>query len=192
MSDALTGTLPWLLAAVLGGTALGIFIARFSRTSGVRSVDDDHRIRGLEAELRVSQRRGEEAREELATLTRTMAAGTDELTTLRDSVVAQGERLRQLKTELQRECAKTATLRQELAERATEMTRTFVSLRDAQTELSVNRVGSDVILEQIARLERDRADLAAVVEGLRQEMMERSGLLAPDMDSAFRNERLGG
>jgi len=48
-----------------------------------------------------------------------------------------------------------------------------VQLRDVQNELGVNQVGSDVVMDEITRLERERDDLNAMVEGLRKEMAKR-------------------
>ena len=83
------------------------------------------------------------------------------------------ERIRKLKAEVQHECGKTARLRQELADRAEEMVRTSVQLRDVQNELGVTQVGSDVVMDQITRLERERDDLNTMVETLRKEMAGR-------------------
>ena len=83
---------------------------------------------------------------------------------------------------MQHECRKTAELRKELADRAEEMVRTHVQLRDVKTELDVSQVGSDVVIDQIERLTRERDDLNTMVEALRRELdmksrdPERSGL----------------
>jgi uncharacterized membrane-anchored protein YhcB (DUF1043 family) len=181
MSD-LTALLPallsgsWLLAALaaLVGLVIGRVLGGFAGPARPAPESDRHR-RGIEAELRVAQKTVEDQRAQLA------ATSTD-LATLRaaqDDALAQAgsrdERLRRLKAELQAECAKTAKLRQELAERAEEMVRTHVQLRDTRTELGVARVGSDVILEQIARLEQERDDLNALVGNLRAELVSRQG-----------------
>jgi chromosome segregation ATPase len=162
-----------LLGAGLGGVLLGILLARLLGRGGVSGAsleERDRSIRSLEADLRIAQRNLEELRGEHQTLSTQARAAVAEATTLRESAEAREQRIRQLKAELQHECGKTARLRQELAERAEDMVRTSVQLRDVQTELGVARVGSDVILEQIARLEQERNDLNALVEGLRQEM----------------------
>jgi len=96
-----------------------------------------------------------------------------ELAAARDRLAANDELIRKLKAEVQHECGKTARLRQELADRAEEMVRTHVQLRDVQNELGVTQVGSDVVMDQITRLERERDDLNSMVETLRKEMAGR-------------------
>ena len=97
-------------------------------------------------------------------------------------LVADGFAVHKLTAEMQHECRKTAQLRKELAERAEEMVRTHVQLRDVKTELDVSQVGSDVVIDQIDRLTRERDDLNTMVEALRRELdlksrdHERSGL----------------
>jgi uncharacterized coiled-coil DUF342 family protein len=103
-----------------------------------------------------------------------LPATAAELAASRDKLATGEELVRKLKAEVQHECAKTARLRQELADRAEEMVRTHVQLRDVQNELGVTQVGSDVVIDQIARLERERDDLNAMVETLRSEMAGRS------------------
>lgn len=172
----------WMLGAGIGGVVLGALLARTvgrGGSSGASLEERDRRIRSLEADLRVAHRNLEELRGEQEKLSAQAKAAVAEATTLRESTEAREKRIRQLKSELQHECGKTAKLRQELAERAEDMVRTSVQLRDAQTELGVARVGSDVILEQIARLEQERNDLNAMVEGLRREvtaMAEATGI----------------
>jgi len=45
------------------------------------------------------------------------------------------------------------------------MVRTHIQLRDVQTELGLSRVGSDVVMDQIAHLERGLYDPKAMVGG---------------------------
>jgi chromosome segregation ATPase len=141
-----------------------------------------HRIRGLEADLRVAQRAADDALNERQALTEQLNGTVAELTALREEAVRQHELVRKLTAEMQHECRKTAELRKELADRAEEMVRTHVQLRDVKTELDVSQVGSDVVIDQIERLTRERDDLGTLVEALRRELdmksrdHERSGL----------------
>lgn len=166
----------WLLAtlAALLGLVLGRVLGGFAGASRA-APDADRRLRGIEAELRVAQKTVEDQRQELAAATAELAALRAAQADAQAQADSRDERLRRLKAELQTECAKTAKLRQELAERAEEMVRTHVQLRDTRTELGVARVGSDVILEQIARLEQERDDLNALVGNLRTELHNREG-----------------
>jgi len=168
----------FIAAAAVAGFAVGALFTRImgssaSRPMGKRSDDLHHTIRGLEADLRVAQRTVDQARAERDSLTTELGKTTAELDTLREKSATVEERNRKLKAEVQHECAKTARLRMELADRAEEMVRTHVQLRDAQNELGVNEVGSDVIMDEITRLERERDDLNAMVTELRREMAAR-------------------
>jgi chromosome segregation ATPase len=141
-----------------------------------------HRIRGLEADLRVAQRAADDALNERQALTEQLNGTVAELTALREEAVRHQELVHKLKAEMQHECRKTAELRMELADRAEEMVRTHVQLRDVKTELDISQVGSDVVIDQIERLTRERDDLNTLVEALRRELelkardQDRSGL----------------
>lgn len=169
----------FLLGPALGGFLIGVLgmrlVAGASRKAAdVRSDDVNHRIRALEADLRVAQRTAEHLKAERDAQAVEFRKVADELATLRGQTETVEERARKLKSDLQHECGKTAKLRQELADRAEEMVRTSVQLRDVQNELGVNQVGSDVILEQIARLEQEREDLNSLVATLRRELATRA------------------
>ncbi len=168
----------FIAAAAVAGFAVGALLTRLmgssaSRPMGKRSDDLHHAIRGLEADLRVAQRTVDQVRTEREALAADFTRTVADLEALRETSAGYDERVRKLKAEVQHECGKTARLRMELADRAEEMVRTHVQLRDVQNELGVNQVGSDVIMDEITRLERERDDLNAMVEGLRREMAAR-------------------
>ena len=173
-----------LLAALATSLVLAIAVKVWhgGRRSG-GSVDAlHHKIRGLEADLRVTQRTADDSLNERQALTERLNSTTAELAALRDEATRHHDRVHKLTAEMQHECRKTAELRKELADRAEEMVRTHVQLRDVKTELDVTQVGSDVVIDQIERLTRERDDLNAMVEALRRELEtksrdpERSGL----------------
>ena len=58
----------------------------------------------------------------------------------------------------------------QLADRAEEMVRTHVQLREVKTELGVSAVGLNVDTDQIARLERERDEMSTQVAALSKEM----------------------
>ena len=168
----------FIAAAAVAGFAAGAMLTRLlgsaaNRPMGKRADELHHTIRGLEADLRVAQRTTEQVKAERDALTAEVGKLTTELATLRDKEPAHAELVRKLKAEVQFECAKTARLRHELADRAEEMVRTHVQLRDVQNELGVTQVGSDVVIDEIARLERERDDLNTMVDALRKEMAAR-------------------
>ena len=168
----------FIAAAAVAGFGAGAMLTRLlgsaaNRPMGKRADDLHHTIRGLEADLRVAQRTNEQVRTERDALTAELAKTATELAALRDKEPAHAELVRKLKAEIQFECAKTARLRHELADRAEEMVRTHVQLRDVQNELGVTQVGSDAVMDEIARLERERDDLNTMVAALRKEMAAR-------------------
>jgi chromosome segregation ATPase len=167
-----------LAGAVVVGFVAGATLSRLlgsagSRPLGKRADEMHHRIRALEADLRVAQRSVEQGRSERDSAAAEVSRLTAELAAARSNDGDHAETIRKLKAEVQHECAKTARLRQELADRAEEMVRTHVQLRDVQNELGVSQVGSDVIVDQINRLERERQDLSVMVEALRKEIAAR-------------------
>lgn len=171
LQDLVTG--PAVIAA-LAGIVIGRVLGGFARRAPARNEEVDRQFRNLDAELRVAQKTIEQQRADLGRAADEARLLQQELATLREQSGTREERLRRLKSELQFECKKTATLRQELADRAEEMVRTHVQIRDIQNELGVARVGSDVILEQIARLEQERDDLNGLVGSLRDELVARA------------------
>lgn len=158
---------------LLGGWAVG----RVASWLGNRKAGDaaggdkaQHRIRALEADMRVAQRKAEEAelalerqREEMDGLRRDLQARSDEL-------AARDGEVQQLRRNLTDECAKTASLRQELTNRAEETIRASVRVKDAETELSVARAGSDAVLDQIRRLAAEREELTGRLRALQAEV----------------------
>ena len=165
----------YMAGAAVAGFAAGAGLSRLlgsvaNRPLGKRADDLHHRLPGLEADLRVAQRNADQVRAERDAAVADLAAKCVEHAAATDKVAAHEDLIRKLKAEDQHECAKTARLRQELADRAEEMVRTHVQLRDVQNELGVSQVGSDVVIDQIGRLERERDDLNAMVIALRKEV----------------------
>lgn len=156
------------LIGVLGGWAMGRIGNRLGKGRGA-SEDVNHRIRALEADLRVAQRKAEEA--ELA-----IERGREEAEALRAQARADAQTiadrdrdLEQLQKSLGDECAKTQKLRQELTSRAEETIRASVRVKEAETELSVARAGSDAVLDQIRQLAAEREELTGRLKALQAE-----------------------
>jgi chromosome segregation ATPase len=173
-----------LLAALATSLVLAIAVKVWQggRRPGGSADALHHRIRGLEADLRVAQRTADDSLNERQALSEQLEGAATELAALRDEASRHHDLVHKLTAEMQHECRKTAQLRKELADRAEEMVRTHVQLRDVKTELDVSQVGSDVVIDQIEHLSRERDDLTTMVEALRRELEmksrdpERSGL----------------
>jgi len=165
----------YVAIALVAGFAAGAVLSRLlgsaaNRQAGKRADDLQHRIRALDADLRVAQRRADELKAERDALTEELDAAKAELATLREKAAAHDAVVRKLKANIQHECEKTSRLRLELAERAEEMVRTHVQLREAKTELGVTQAGASVDTDQIARLERERDEMNTKVEALKKQM----------------------
>ncbi len=163
---------------LLGGWAVGrvaSWASQRSRGDGPAGDKTQHRIRGLEADLRVAQRKNEETelalertREEADSLRREAQERSDNL-------AAHTAELEKLRQNLNDECTKTANLRLELTNRAEETIRASVRVKDAETELSVARAGSDAVLEQIQRLAAEREELTGRLRALQAEVAGSTG-----------------
>lgn len=159
------------LIGALCGWAMGRIGSWYgSRHYRSREEDLNHRVRAIEADLRVAQRNAEEAtaqaeqrREELETLRSQMQI---ESSTTRE----RDEQLHKLRQALADECSKTQKLRQELTTRAEETLRAKVRVKEVETELGVARAGSDAVAAEVRRLAAERAELTRKIEALRAEI----------------------
>lgn len=160
---------------VLGGWAVGrvgSWLQGRGRSGG-RDEAANHRIRALEADLRVAQRKAEEAELALEQL-REQGEALQRDSTAKDGHLAERTtELERLQKKLADECAKTQALRNELVTRAEETIRASVRAKDAETELSVARVGSEAVLEQVQRLAAEREELTGRIEQLQTELTGR-------------------
>lgn len=165
-----------LLLGGLVGLFAGWVVGRIAawlrnRRAGAHPTEElNRRIRSLEADLRVAQRKAEEA--ELA-----LEKGREESDVLRRDLQARNERLAEHERDLQRlrmrlgeECSKTHNLRQELTAKAEETIRATVRVRDAENELSVARAGSDAVMEEVRRLAAEREQLTGRLRSLQAEL----------------------
>lgn len=129
--------LGWILASV--SARLG------SRFQARRRDPRDDRIRGLEAEYRVSQTSVDELRGKVTAIQSDLDAAREEISK-RDRLIAdQQVNVDKLKVDLRDSVRKTRELREELTERATENLRSEVKQRELETELSVARASTDLI-----------------------------------------------
>ena len=152
-----------LIAAVSASFVVGALFARVvfgSRKSAATAGEDprNKRIRQLEADLKVAERKLDEYSSQLETkaeeFDQSMATVHD-LNSLLEERNGEVEGLRQ---EIKSEVAKTRELRRELSDRAAETIREHVRAEEAQTELAVARAGSDAIISEFSRLQEDDAD----------------------------------
>lgn len=155
----------------VAGYALAKLGAVFGRkTPETRdSTERDRRLRSLDAELRVAQKKLQEAETGIAARDRTVGELRAELDALRDETTTFEQRTEDLRSQLHDECEKTQRLRTELRERAEHSIRTEVQLRDVQTELSLAQAGSDAVHDEIERLAAEREELTNRLKALQQQ-----------------------
>jgi len=158
------------LIGVLGGWAMGRIGTWFAARHGsARPQEVNHRIRALEADLRVAQRKAEEAelaiersREETGQLQTQVQTGAAAL-------LERDHEMEHLRKRLADECAKTQALREELVDRAEQTIRANVRVKEAETELSVARAGSEAVIEQVQQLAAEREELTGKLRVLQAE-----------------------
>jgi chromosome segregation ATPase len=105
----------------------------------------DDRIRGLEAELRISQTDSNESMTELERLEEELKETTVGVEH-RDTVITEQQtKLERMQSDLRDSVMKTRELRGELTERATENVHAEAKIREVETELSVAQASTDLI-----------------------------------------------
>lgn len=132
--------------AFLLGWVLASISARIGARHQARKRDPrDDRIRGLEAEQRISRSTLEDVRRQLDDTRKDLQLARDDVAK-RDNVIDHQQRnLEKLKADLRESVRKTRELRDDLKERATENLRAEVKQRELETELSVAQASTDLI-----------------------------------------------
>ncbi|MGI9329644.1 MAG: hypothetical protein ACR2QB_02925 [Gammaproteobacteria bacterium] len=140
--------------------------------------DLDKRLRSMEADLRVTRKKLEQADTELAELRAERGELRAELDECHDQLNESTSKLTTLKTDFKSECEKTRGLRTELTERAEESIRAQVQIRDMETELSLASTSTVSVQDEIDQLIAEREDL----DGRREDLDDRLGLLKQSQD----------
>lgn len=150
-----------LIAVAALGFGVGVLVARVLFRGGAQALAEDprnHRIRQLEADMRLLRRQHDEA---VAALDNRDSDYETSMATVRDlnAVLAEREaEVGKLSKEVRSAVAKTRELRQTLAERAAETLREHVRAEEAETELEVVKAGSDVMAFTYTSLQADGED----------------------------------
>jgi chromosome segregation ATPase len=159
------------LSRILGGD----FAGNGEADAKQGRASSEHRIRALEADLRVVQKAVEEAEDELTTAKAELGKTNVESAILRKTLERRDAQLAEAKKNISEECLKTMELRRELTGRAEETIRASVQIKDIETELGVVQAGSDVVAEQFRRLEAEREDLTDRLRAIKAEMPGAAG-----------------
>jgi hypothetical protein len=127
----------------------------------------DNSHKALLEELRITQKlldQGRVEREQHDRATRTAAA---DMATLRSQIADRDLRIQALEASLREATARIDNQLSQLSERTEELAKVSLQLKDARMELDVTESGSTVTTSQISQLQRERDDLAALVDQLR-------------------------
>jgi len=130
-------------------------------------IEADNRYRALVEDLRVSQKLLDQdrvLREQNAAAAKATAA---EIEVLRGQVTDRDARIAGLDTSVREANARIDELLGQLSMRTEELGKVSLQLKDARTELDVSESGSTVTSAQISELQRERDELAALVDSLR-------------------------
>ena len=103
-------------------------------------------------------------REQIAAAAKAAAA---EIEVLRKQVADRDARIAGLETSVREANARIDELVAQLSQRTEELSKVSLQLKDAKTELDVSESGATVTSAQISELQRERDELAALVDSLR-------------------------
>ena len=151
-----------LIGAVAGAFVLGFVFARLlsgkGRSKVVAEDRRDHRIRELEADLRLANRKLEESAVQLETTTQEFDQSMATVHDLSALLAERDEEVQGLRTEVKGAVQKTRELRRELTDRAEETMREHVRAKEAQDELDIVRAGSDALVSEFERVQQEADD----------------------------------
>jgi chromosome segregation ATPase len=124
----------------------------------------DKKIKTLLEELRITQRLVDQGRVEREQFLTAAKAGKAEIDALRERVAEREAQIEGLQTELKDAAVRQEALLADLDMRTEEMSRVSLELRDARTELEVAESGTTLTATQMVDLQRERDELAGLVE----------------------------
>lgn len=129
--------------------------------------EPDARQKALQEELRITQKLLDQGRVEREENARAAKAAADEMAVLRNQIADRNLRIQALEASLSEATLRVDNALAQLSERSEELAKVSLQLKDARMELDVNESGSTVTTSQISQLQRERDELAALVEQLR-------------------------
>lgn len=127
----------------------------------------DTRLKALLEELRVTQKLLDQGRVEREENTKAARAAADEMAVLRRQIADRDIKVQELEGSLRAATLRVDNALAQLSERSEELAKVSLQLKDARMELDVSESGSTVTTSQISQLQRERDELAALVEQLR-------------------------
>lgn len=126
----------------------------------------DLRQKALLEELRVTQKLLDQGRVEREQHDKASQASAEEIAAVRKQLSDRDLRIQALEASLSEATLRVDNYLAQLGERTEELARVSLQLKDARMELDVTESGSTVTTSQISQLQRERDELAALVEQL--------------------------
>jgi chromosome segregation ATPase len=138
--------IPFLAGAFLfGGLLTGFVLSIAGKKRASKHGARDHRIRELEAELRIARNtasKSESSKEQLELELKEATTGIER----RDKVITdQLTKIDKIEVDLKDSVRKTRELREELSDRAAQSIRAEAKIREIETELSIVQTSTDMI-----------------------------------------------
>lgn len=124
----------------------------------------DKKIKSLLEELRVTQRLVDQGRVEREQFLNAAKAGKAEIDALRERVAERDAKIDSLQIAIKDAAVRQEALLADLDGRTEELSRVSLELRDARTELEVAESGTTLTTTQMVDLQRERDDLAGLLE----------------------------
>ena len=130
------------------------------------SIEADTRQKTLLEELRITQKLLDQGRGEREQHDKAIKASAVEMAAVRGQLADRDVRIQALEASLREATLRLDNLTSQLAERTEELAKVSLQLKDARMELDVTEYGSTVTTSQIIQLQRERDELAALVDQL--------------------------
>lgn len=130
-------------------------------------IEASNRCKTLLEDLRISQKLLDQDRVEREQSVRAARAAAAEIDGLRNQVADRNARIGSLEAALREAGVRIDDLLGQLSDRTEDLSKVSLQLRDARTELDVANSGDTVTSSQISQLQRERDELAALVDRLR-------------------------
>ncbi len=176
-----------LFGIVLGGSVVAFIVVRaggplkeslfgdtgrnhpFSKAPKVPelALEADTRQKALLEELRITQKLLDQGRVEREQHDKAAKAAATEMTALRGQMADRDARIQALEQSLREASQRVQGVLGELSDRTEALATVSLQLKDTRMELDVTESGSTVTTSQISQLQRERDELAALVDQLR-------------------------
>ena len=131
------------------------------------SPEADKRHKALLEELRISQKLIDQGRVEREQHDKAIKAVEADVLGLRNQITDRNLRIQALEASLAEATLRVDSLSCQLVERTEILSKVSLQLKDTRTELDVSESGSSLTTSQISQLQRERDELATLVDQLR-------------------------